>query len=139
MWQYHLTKLTQEILSQERMGMYRWSWRCFWKYWWALIHFLSILFFINPSGSMHFKIKLIFIFTLLCGVSKGFKKAFIRPFKVLQRSVKMKIWVDFFSLSRIGTVRVKYAEYCKALKKVNIVTKWVRRWKIIFLHQSYCF
>ena len=40
-----------------------------------------------------------FIFTLLCGASKGFMKAlkaFIKPFKVAQRSVKVKIQVNFY-------------------------------------------
>ena len=35
-----------------------------------------------------------FIFTLLCGASKGFMKdlkAFIKPFEAPQRSVKLKI------------------------------------------------
>ena len=35
-----------------------------------------------------------FIFTLLCGASKGFMKAFkasIKPFEAVQRSVKIKI------------------------------------------------
>ena len=41
----------------------------------------------------------IFIFTLLCGASKGFMKAlkaFIKPFKVQQRSMKIKIYVNFY-------------------------------------------
>ena len=40
------------------------------------------------------KLTQIFIFTLLCGASKGFMKAlkaFINPFEVPQRSVKIKI------------------------------------------------
>ena len=45
------------------------------------------------------KLTSIFIFTLLCGVSKGFikvLKAFIKPFEVPQRSVKIKILVNFY-------------------------------------------
>ena len=40
------------------------------------------------------KLRKMFIFTLLCGVSKGFMKAlkaFIKPFEAPQRSVKIKI------------------------------------------------
>ena len=40
------------------------------------------------------KLSYIFIFTLLCGASKGFMKAlkaFIKPFEAPQRSVKIKI------------------------------------------------
>ena len=40
------------------------------------------------------KVTLIFIFTLICGASKGFMKvlkAFIKPFEAPQRSVKIKI------------------------------------------------
>ena len=50
-----------------------------------------------------------FIFTLLCGASKGFMKAlkvFIKPFEAPQRSVKIKIELNFFSSSGIGTGRV---------------------------------
>ena len=39
-----------------------------------------------------------FIFTLLCGASKGFMKglkAFMKPFETPQRSVKIKIWLTF--------------------------------------------
>ena len=32
-----------------------------------------------------------FIFTLLCGASKGFMKTFIKPFEVPQRSAKIEI------------------------------------------------
>ena len=46
------------------------------------------------------KINYIFIFTLLCGATKGFMKAFkvfIKPFKATQRCVKIKKLI-FFSL-----------------------------------------
>ena len=52
---------------------------------------------INPSRrdlGRREKINLIFIFTLLCGASKGFikvLKAFIKPFEAPQRSAKIKI------------------------------------------------
>ena len=42
-----------------------------------------------------------FILTLLCGASKGFTKdfkAFIKTFEAPQRSVKINIYVNFFSL-----------------------------------------
>ena len=45
------------------------------------------------------KLTSIFIFTLLCGASKGFMKAlkaFIKPFEVPQRSVKIKILINFY-------------------------------------------
>ena len=41
----------------------------------------------------------ILIFTLLCGVSKGFMntlKAFIKPFEAPEGSVKIKIQVNFY-------------------------------------------
>ena len=47
----------------------------------------------------------IFNFTLLCGASKGFMKAFkafINHFESPQRSVKMKIQVNFISSFGIG-------------------------------------
>ena len=44
------------------------------------------------------------MFTFICGASKG---AFIKPFEAPQRSVKIKIKLDFFSSSGIGTGRVK--------------------------------
>ena len=50
------------------------------------------------------------MFTFICGASKGFMKAFnafIKPFEAPQRSVKIKIKLDFFSSSGIGTGRVK--------------------------------
>ena len=50
-----------------------------------------------------------FIFTLLCGASQGFMKAlkaFIKPLEPSQRSVKIKIYVVFFS-SGVATLRVK--------------------------------
>ena len=60
--------------------------------------FSKILFhkYLFPSQSRTKRKELseIFIFTLLCGVSKGFKKAlkaFIKPFDTSQRSVKIKI------------------------------------------------
>ena len=37
------------------------------------------------------KLTQIFIFTLLCGASTGFTKAFIKPFEAPQRNVKIKI------------------------------------------------
>ena len=37
------------------------------------------------------KLTSIFIFILLCGASKGFMKAFIKPFEAPRRSVKIKI------------------------------------------------
>ena len=37
------------------------------------------------------KLTQFFIFTLLCGASKGFMKPFIKPFERPQRSVKIKI------------------------------------------------
>ena len=45
------------------------------------------------------KLTWIFIFTFLCGVSKGFMKAFkasIKPFEASQRGVKIKIQVNFY-------------------------------------------
>ena len=50
------------------------------------------------------------IFTLLCGALKSLMKAFkafIKPFEAPQRNVKIKISLNFFSSSRIGTWKVK--------------------------------
>ena len=47
-----------------------------------------------PMPDEEKKLTQIFIFTLLCGTSKGFmkaSKAFIKPFAAPQRSVKIKI------------------------------------------------
>ena len=55
------------------------------------------------------KANLIFIFTLLCGAPKGFVKgfkAFVKPFEALQRSVEIKIQVNFLALPGIGMGRV---------------------------------
>ena len=49
-----------------------------------------------------------FVSTLLCGAAKGFMKAFetfIKPFEAPQRSVKIKIQLNFFTLSGIGPLR----------------------------------
>ena len=48
----------------------------------------------RPNSEQKENIKLNFIFTLLCGASKGFMKvlkAFIKPFEASQKSVKIKI------------------------------------------------
>ena len=42
------------------------------------------------------KLTWVFIFTLLCGVSKGLLKAFKEPFEAPKRSVKIKIKVTFY-------------------------------------------
>ena len=59
-------------------------------------HFVELVFNSSlPNPGRREKIKLIFIFTLLFGASKGFMKAFkafIKPFEMPQRSVKMKIY-----------------------------------------------
>ena len=56
------------------------------------------------------KIGYVFIFTLFCGALNGFMKTlkvFIKPFEGPQGSVKIKIELNFFSLSGIGTGEVK--------------------------------
>ena len=47
----------------------------------------------RPNPRRRDKTNLNFIFTLLCGASKGFMKgkAFIKPFDAPQRSIKVKI------------------------------------------------
>ena len=49
--------------------------------------------FLVPILDEEIKLSKMFIFTLLCGASKGFMdfKAFIKPFETPQRSVKIKI------------------------------------------------
>ena len=67
----------------------------------------------HPDSGFLKKLTWIFIFTLLCGTSKNLKKvvnAFIKPFEVPWRSVKIKIWVNFlFSIffEWLETVKVK--------------------------------
>ena len=66
----------------------------------------------------------IVIFTLLCGASKSFLKAFkalIKPFEAPQRSVKIKISLKFFSLSGIGTGRVPGPTFLKAVLSTETV------------------
>ena len=46
-------------------------------------------------------------------------KAFIKPFEALQRNVKIKIYVNFFSLSGIGTGRIKYVWRFNGHQKLN--------------------
>ena len=60
------------------------------------------------------KLTQVFIFALLCGVSKFFMKAlkgFIKPFETPQRSVKIKFKLNFISiqLSMHESGRVKLA------------------------------
>ena len=47
------------------------------------------------------KLSKIFIFTLLCGASKVYE-GLHKPFEATERSVKIKILLNFFTLSRIG-------------------------------------
>ena len=57
-------------------------------------------------------------------------KAFPKPFKVKQRSVKMKILVNFFFLSGIGTLKVKLLNQ-KNLQNISafeIIYKIQRSW-----------
>ena len=63
-----------------------------------------------PCISEEKKIGEIFIFTLFCGVSKGFMKVFkvfVKLVEAPQRSVKINISPNFFSSSGLGTRRVK--------------------------------
>ena len=62
------------------------------------IIFTIVLTFTGPIPDEEKKLSQIFIFTLLCGASKGFMKAFIKPFEAAQRSVKIKIQLNFFSI-----------------------------------------
>ena len=50
------------------------------------------------------------MFTLLFRALKGFMKAFIKPFGAPQRSVKIKVEVNFFSSSRIRPGRVNISK-----------------------------
>ena len=66
------------------------------------------------------KIKIIlnFYFHTFLWCLKMFYEAFIKPFVAPKRSVKIKIWVNFFSSSGIGTERVKII-LMKPNKKAN--------------------
>ena len=62
----------------------------------------------------------IFLFTLLCGAPESLMKAFkafIKPFEAPQRSVKIKIQLNFFSSSRIGTGRVNVEHQTRVISK----------------------
>ena len=62
------------------------------------------------ESCIEIKVKVIIYLTLLCGPSKGFMKAFkafIKSFETPQRSVKIKIELNFFSSSGVGAGRVK--------------------------------
>ena len=50
----------------------------------------------NPVPDKKKNLTHIFTFTLLSGASKGFMKAFIKAFEAPQRSVKIKIQVNFY-------------------------------------------
>ena len=74
---------------------------------------------LNPGQSE--KIKLNFYFHTLCGASKGFMKvlkAFIKPFEAPQRSVKIKIELNFYlnpAIARfeqnLSSISLFYADY----------------------------
>ena len=73
---------------------------------------------------LKWKLSEIVIFTLLCGASKSFLKAFkalIKPFEAPQRSVKIKISLKFFSSSGIGTGRVTCPTFLKAVLSAETV------------------
>ena len=52
-------------------------------------------------------------------------KAFIKPFEAPQRSVKIKILLNFFSSFGIGTGRVKLSGHCSTLLQYFIALKLV--------------
>ena len=94
-----------------------------------------------PESCFKMKKTEIFIFTLLCGVSKGFIKvfkAFIKPFEASQRSVKIKISVNFFSASGIGTGRVKRTKVLLAQRKrVSLKLSACSKWRTCFESMQY--
>ena len=62
----------------------------------------------------------IFIFTLLCGASKCFMKAFkafkaLKAFEAAQRKVKIKIYLNFFHLYGIGAGRVNVKNWFNSI------------------------
>ena len=62
------------------------------------------------------------LFSLLCCASKGFMKAlkaFIKPFEAHQRSLKIKIWVNFLLLFEIGTGSVNITMEGKIIDNVH--------------------
>ena len=67
---------------------------------------------------------------------KAFKafKAFIKPFEAPQRSMKIKIKVNFFSSSGIGTGRVNRSGATRAVT-VHISTTFDRAWQADLLHK----
>ena len=81
---------------------------------------------VNPSRpTVHSKrcikitIKLSFYFHIFCGASQGFMKFFkalIKHFKAAQRSVKMKIYVNFLSASASAFVCVGTMNFTLALE-----------------------
>ena len=74
------------------------------------------------------KLTQILILTILCGPAKGFMKAlkaFIKLFEAPQRSVKILIYLNFFTFSGIGTLMVKQlamqTQMLKMLMPLNLV------------------
>ena len=71
---------------------------------------------LSPERPVHFwklywnknRVKFLFSYFFLVPLCGAFK-AFIKPFEVPQRSVKIKIQLNFFTLSGIETLRVKGA------------------------------
>ena len=64
-----------------------------------VVHVISLLTLLAPILDEDKKLTKMFIFTFLCGATKGFMKAFkafIKPFEAPQRSVKIKILVNFY-------------------------------------------
>ena len=60
-------------------------------------------------------------FALLCGASKGFLKTLVKPFATPQRSVKIKIELNFLfssgiEASRIEIGKVNLSEHYRLLK-----------------------
>ena len=62
----------------------------------------------RPDPGRRDKINLNLFFTLLCGASKSFMKAlkaFIKPCEAPQRSVKIKIYVNFYLNTTLRNAR----------------------------------
>ena len=106
------TFLRAEILAEEVFwNLFSWIWSKFAKLteidsiakfpprWIQCFLWILLLSFPAPIPDNEKKLTEIYIFTLLCGASKGFIKAFkafIKPFGASQRSVKIKISVNFY-------------------------------------------
>ena len=80
----------------------------------------------NPSNK---KLIWIIIFAIIIFLSGA-----IKPFEAPQRSVKIKLWVNFFSSSGIVTRRVNESPYSQYLSTFSVLQQILKQYHLHFLH-----